>query len=68
MTLRQLDERGPKALVAAAELLHLTVPRVRTAVAYYSAYQDEIDAEMQQAQAESMNAERAWRIERQLLA
>jgi hypothetical protein len=66
--LREIDERGPSAISAAAEVLGLTEAQVRTAMHYYSASSAEIDAEIAQADAESRSAEDAWEAERRLLA
>lgn len=67
-TLLEIDERGPAAIEAAAEVLVLPESRVRTAMHYYSAYSDEIDAEIAQAEEASTAAERAWQAEQRLLA
>jgi hypothetical protein len=66
--LREIDERGPDAITAAAETLRLTEPQVRIAMHYYSAYPDEIDGEISQADEESQAAEAAWHAEQRLLA
>ncbi len=66
--LREIDERGPAAISAAAEVLALPETKVRAALHYYSAYPDEIDAEVVQADEESEAAELAWRTEQRLLA
>lgn len=68
VALREVDERGEAAILATAELLALSPTRVRTALRYYSIFPDEIDAEIAQAHAASIAAERAWRSEQQLLA
>lgn len=65
---REFDERGERAVKAAAELLNLPAERVRLALGYYGAYPDEIDAEMAMADEESRAAEEAWRAEQRLLA
>ena len=65
---REFDERGERAVKAAAELLNLPAERVRLALRYYGAYPDEIDAEMAMADEESRAAEEAWRAEQRLLA
>ncbi len=67
-TLRELDERGPRAVEAAAELLNLPVAKVRTALRYYLDYREEIDAEIEQADAESRAAEEADQAQLRLLA
>jgi hypothetical protein len=66
--LREVDERGPAALEAAAEVFALDASRIATAVSYYSDYQDEIDAEVSNADEASVRAEEAWRVQRGLIA
>lgn len=66
--LREIDERGEDALQAAVEMLNLAEPRIRAAMHYYSAFPDEIDAEIAQADEESQAAEAAWEAEQRLLA
>jgi hypothetical protein len=66
--LREIDERGSAALAAASDVLGLPESKVRVAMHYYSAYPDEIDAEVGQADAESAAAEAAWQAEQRLLA
>ena len=66
--LREIDERGPDALAAAAEVFALDVSRISTAVSYYGDYRDEIDAEILVAEEASAQAERAWRVSQQLIA
>jgi hypothetical protein len=66
--LREVDERGDAALSAAAEVLALPEAKVRVAMHYYAAYPEEIDAEVAEADRLSEESERAWRVERWLLA
>jgi hypothetical protein len=66
--LREVDERGPAALEAAAEVFALDVNRISTAVSYYGDYREEIDAEIDAADDVSVRAEQAWRIQQQLIA
>jgi hypothetical protein len=66
--LREADERGPAALDAAAEVFALDTNRIGAAVSYYGDYQDEIDAEIAEADAASAQAEHAWRVQQQLIA
>lgn len=66
--LREVDERGPNAVEAAAEVLGLPESRVRIALHYSAAYPHEIDAEITQADEESRAAEVAWEAEQRLLA
>jgi hypothetical protein len=65
---REIDERGPAAITAAAEVLAIDASRVGAAVAYYGDYRDEIDAEIAEADDASERAERAWRIAQRLIA
>ena len=66
--LHEIDERGDAALTAAAEVLALPEAKVRVAMHYYAAYPEEIDAEVAEADRVSEESERAWRVERRLLA
>jgi len=66
--LREIDERGPSALVAAAEVFAVDAGRITAAVGYYGDYGDEIDAEIAAARAASERAERAWAVQRKLIA
>ncbi len=66
--LGEVDERGEAAVEATAELLQLTPARVRVAVRYYADHKQEIDAEIAEAVAASLDAERAWQTEQRLLA
>jgi hypothetical protein len=66
--LREIDERGPDAVAAAAEVLRLSKAQVRIAMHYYSAFPDEINEEITQADEESRAAEVAWQAEQRLLA
>ena len=66
--LREIDERGPAALDAAAEVFAVDVNRISTAVSYYSDYREEIDTEIVAADEASLKAERAWRVQRRLIA
>lgn len=66
--LREVDERGEPALEATAELLALPLARVRVALRYYADHESEINAEIAEADAASIAAERAWQTEQRLLA
>jgi hypothetical protein len=66
--LREIDERGPTAIDAAAEVFALDASRISTAISYYGDYPDEIDAEIAEADQASARAEAAWRIQQQLIA
>jgi hypothetical protein len=65
---REVDERGPAALDAAAEVFAVDVNRITTAVSYYGDYRDEIDAEIAAADEASVRAEQAWRVQQRLIA
>jgi hypothetical protein len=66
--LSEVDERGPSAIDAAAEVFALDPSRVSTAVTYYGEYPGEIDTEIAEADEASARAEAAWRIQEQLIA
>jgi hypothetical protein len=66
--LREVDERGPAAIDAAAEVFAVDASRISTAISYYGDYPDEIDAEISAADEASVRAEAAWRIQQQLIA
>ena len=66
--LREVDERGPAAIDAAAEVFAVDASRISTAISYYGDYSDEIDAEIAQADQASARAEEAWRVQQQLIA
>ena len=66
--LREIDERGPAAIDAAAEVFAVDASRISTAISYYGDYPDEIDAEIAEADEASAHAEAAWRVQQQLIA
>jgi hypothetical protein len=66
--LREVDERGPAALDAAAEVFAVDASRIAVAVSYYGDYRAEIDAEIDNAEEASARAEKAWRVQQQLIA
>jgi hypothetical protein len=66
--LREIDDRGPASLDAAAEAFAADPGRIATAVSYYGDYQGEIDAEIDAAEEASLRAEQAWRIRQQLIS
>ena len=66
--LREVDERGPAAIDAAAEVFAVDTSRISTVISYYGDYADEIDAEIADADAASVRAEAAWRVQQQLIA
>src|SRR6266496_3813206 len=66
--LREVDERGPAAIDAAAEVFAVDTSRISTAISYYGDYAAEIDAEIAEADEASARAEKAWRVQQQLIA
>jgi hypothetical protein len=66
--LREVDERGPAALDAAAEVFAVDPSWISAAVSYYGDYRDEIGAEIAEADDASERAEAAWRVQQQLIA
>src|SRR5689334_11416101 len=66
--LREIDERGPAALLAAAEVFAVDVGRITSAISYYGEYRVEIDEEIEAAEAASVRAEHAWDVQRKLIA
>ena len=66
--LREIDERGPAALLAAAETFAVDVGRITSAVSYYGEYSAEVDGEIEAAEDASLRAERAWAVQRKLIA
>lgn len=67
-TIRMGETRGQAAVAAAANTLDLSVAQVQTAVAYYSAYPDEIDDRVQRNLEEADAAEAAWERQQAALA
>jgi hypothetical protein len=66
--LREVDERGPGAIDAAAEVLAVDTSRIAAAISYYGDFSDEIDAEITEADEASARAEAAWLVQQQLIA
>src|ERR1700739_1569300 len=66
--LREVDERGPAAIDAAAEVFAIDTSRISTVISYYGDYPDEIDAEIAEADEASARAEAAWRVQQHLIA
>ncbi len=65
---RELDERGEAAVIAAAELLNLAPAQVRVALRYQAAFPEEINSEIALADEGSATAERSWLAQQRLLA
>jgi hypothetical protein len=66
--LREIDERSPAAVDAAAEVFALDSSRIAAAISYYGDNADEVDAEIAEADETSAGAEAAWRIQQPLSA
>jgi hypothetical protein len=66
--LREVDERGPAAIEAAAETFAVDPSRITAALSYYGSYQDEIDAEIAEADEASAAAEAAWHVQQRLIS
>jgi hypothetical protein len=66
--LREVDERGPGAIDAAAEVFAADTSRIAAAISYYGDFADEIDAEITEADEASARAEAAWLVQQQLIA
>lgn len=66
--LREVDERGPGAIDAAAEVFAVDTIRIAAAITYYGDFSEEIDAEITEADEASEHAEAAWLVQQQLIA
>ncbi len=66
--LREVEERGPEAIPAAADVFGIPSAKVAAAMRYHSAYPAEIDSEIAQADEESRAAQTAWEAAQRLLA
>jgi hypothetical protein len=66
--LHEVDERGPAAIEAVAEVFAIDASRITAAISYYGDYAGEIDAEIAEADEASARAEEAWRVQQQLIA
>ena len=66
--LREIDERGPAAIDAAAEVFAVDSSRIAAVISYYGDYAGEIDAEIAEADEASARAEAAWRVQQHLIA
>ncbi len=65
--LREVDERGPAAIDAAAEVFAFDASRISMAISYYGDYSDENDAVIAEADEASARAEAAWRVQQQVI-
>ena len=66
--LHDVDERGPTALTAAAEVFAVDVNLITTAARYYSDYSSDVDAEINAAEDASVRADNAWHVQQRLIA
>jgi hypothetical protein len=66
--LRESEERGEQAIAAAAEVFNIDPAWVTTGVRYYADYRHEVDAEITEADDESVRAEQAWLAQQRLIA
>jgi len=66
--LREVDERGPGAIDAAAEVFAVDTSRIGAAISYFGDFAGEIDAEITEADEASARAEAAWLVQQQLIA
>lgn len=66
--LKEIDERGPAALSAAAADMSLALSQVQLAVDYYLTFPNEINDEIAAADEASRAAEQGWRTRQRLLA
>lgn len=66
--LREIDERGPAAVGAAAEVFVVSESAVSAGIGYYTAHTEEIDAWIAEARAASERAEAEWERRQALLA
>ena len=66
--LKETDQREESAVAAAVEDFALPAARIRLALNYYSAYSEEIETEISEADSTSRAAEVAWRAQQQILA
>ncbi|MGH3276634.1 MAG: hypothetical protein ACRDNZ_20190 [Streptosporangiaceae bacterium] len=66
--LREIDDRGPAALDAAAGTFAADPRRIAAAVSYYGEYPDEVNDAIIAADEASLRAEMAWKIRQQLIA
>jgi hypothetical protein len=66
--LREIDERGPAAVTAAAEVFAIPESAVSAGIGYYTAHAEEIDTWIAEAQSASEQAEAEWERRQALLA
>lgn len=66
--LREIDERGSAAVTAAAEIFAIPESAVSAGISYYTAFAEEIDAWIAEAQSASERAEAEWERRQALLS
>jgi hypothetical protein len=66
--LREIDERGPAAVGAAAEVFVISESVVSAGIGYYTAHTEEIDTWIAEARSASDRAEAEWERRQALLA
>jgi hypothetical protein len=66
--LREIDARGPAAVSAAAETFAIPESAVETGIGYWTAYSDEIETWINEAESASVAAEKDWERRQALLA
>ncbi|MGD9531851.1 hypothetical protein [Pseudonocardia sp.] len=66
--LREIDERGAAAVAAAAEVFAVPESAISAGIGYYTAFPEEIDTWIAEAQAASERAEHEWERRQALLA
>jgi hypothetical protein len=66
--LREIDERGPDAVRAAAETFALPESAIESGIGYWTAHPDEITAWIDDAETASVAAEQEWERRQNLLA
>lgn len=65
--LQEIDERGPSAVAAAAEVFAIPETAVSAGIGYYTAFPDEADAWIAESRAASERAEAEWERRQALL-
>lgn len=66
--LRDSDLRGDEAVTAIAVDFDMSAARVQTALSYYGAYADEIDAQIAENERAADDALKAWQSRQRLFA
>jgi hypothetical protein len=67
-TVQSSGKKGERALAAAAEWASVSIGQVRSAVAYYAEYRDEIDERIRLNREEADRQHAAWRRAQEALA